>query len=222
MNKSIRKLRFERVSLSRLTRALEAINSLENLSIKSNYEWDQGEVDDISGKLMAKVKLVMASFGSTTSRDRFQKLKEQDRLQYKLLRDTDPEVARMVDDELRKNGQITYAVPESDSDIVKKFKDLYFELLEQKTKDSYKSNNFSQQSYKLNPRFNISRLSAKHNIDRLIWLGSEGKTHDEILSSESMYRAHPDPAKQNPLSNLKWDIDQGRVMQVQMSKTTIE
>ena len=111
-------------------------------------------------------------------------------------------------------------VPESDSDIVKKFKDLYFELLEQKSKDSFKSKNFAQQSYKLNPRFNISRLSAKHNIDRLIWLGSEGRTHDEILSLDSMYRAHPDPAKQNPLSNLKWDIDQGRVLQI--TKNSLE
>ncbi|MDC1526501.1 hypothetical protein N8453_01210, partial [bacterium] len=64
MNKSIRKLRFERVSRSRLTRALDAIDSLENLSNKSNYEWEQKEIDDISGRLMAKVKLVMASFGS--------------------------------------------------------------------------------------------------------------------------------------------------------------
>ena len=220
MNKSIRKLRFERVSRSRLMRALDAIDSLENLSNKSNYEWEQKEIDDISGRLMAKVKLVMASFGSTTPRDRFHKLIEQDRLQHKLLRETDPEVARIVDDELRKNGQITSAVPESDSDIVEKFKDLYFELLEQKSKDSFKSKSFDQQSYKLNPRFNISRLSAKHNIDRLIWLGSEGRTHDEILSSESMYRVHPDPAKQNPLSNLKWDIDQGRVLQI--TKNSLE
>ena len=36
MNKSIRKLRFERVSQNRLMRALEAIDSLENLSNKSN------------------------------------------------------------------------------------------------------------------------------------------------------------------------------------------
>ncbi|MFL2718798.1 MAG: hypothetical protein ACJ0FQ_05415 [Gammaproteobacteria bacterium] len=214
MNKSTRKLRFDRVSKNRLARALEAIDSLENLSNKSNYEWDQKEIDDISGKLMAKVKLVMASFGSSTPMDRFEKLQEQDRLQHKLLRDTDPEVARLVDDWLRKNGRMSSSPPESDSDIVRKFKDLYLELLEHRSKDSSKAQNFSQRLYKLNPRFNISRLSAKHNIDRLVWLGSEGKTHSEILSSNSMYRVHPDPAKQNPLLNLKWDIEQGRVLQI--------
>ena len=68
--------------------------------------------------------------------------------------------------------------------------------------------------HQLDPKFDVSRLSAKHNIDRLNWLGAEGKTYDEIIASNSKYRIHPDPAKQNPLSNLKWDINQGRVIKI--------
>lgn len=214
MVKSIRKERFERVSKNRLDRALDAIDSLENLSNKSNYEWDQREVDEISGKLMARVKLVMASFGSTTAGERFKKLREQDLLQYRLLKERDPEVFKMVKQQLEKYGHVLAV--ESATDIVKKFEDLYLELTTKEIKHTSSVKSLLDVRYKLNPAFNLSRLSAKHNIDRLKWLGDEGKTLEEILSLKSKYRVHPDPDphKQNPSANLQWDIDQGRVIKI--------
>lgn len=214
MKKSIRKLRFERVSQNRLQRALEAIDSLENLSNKSNYDWDQDQIDEISGVLMSKVKHVMASFGSSSPKDRFDKLLKQDQIQHRLLRLSDPEVAKLVDDHLRKHGQMASAVIETDSDIVEKFKTLYLELTEQNLKNSREQNRPEKYRYKLDPKFDVSRLTAKHNIDRLMWLGVKGKTYNEIIGPKSKYRIHPDPAKQNPLSNLKWDINQGRVIKI--------
>ena len=214
MKKSTRKLRFERVSQNRLQRALDAIDSLENLSNKSNYDWDQGQIDEISGVLMSKVKHVMASFGSSSPKDRFDKLLKQDQIQHRLLRLSDPEVAKMVDDHLRKHGQMASAVVETDSDIVEKFKKLYLELTQNNIKQPIQQSHLSNYRYKLDPKFDVSRLSAKHNIDRLNWLGAEGKTYHEIIGPNSKYRVHPDPAKQNPLSNLKWDINQGRVIKI--------
>lgn len=214
MKKSTRKLRFERVSQNRLQRALDAIDSLENLSNKSNYDWDQGQIDEISGVLMSKVKHVMASFGSSSPKDRFDKLLKQDQIQHRLLRLSDPEVAKMVDDHLRKHGQMASAVVETDSDIVEKFKKLYLELTQNNIKQPIQQNHLSNYQYKLDPKFDVSRLTAKHNIDRLNWLGAEGKTYHEIIGPNSKYRIHPDPAKQNPLSNLKWDINQGRVIKI--------
>jgi hypothetical protein len=214
MKKSTRKLRFERVSQNRLQRALDAIDSLENLSNKSNYDWDQGQIDEISGVLMSKVKHVMASFGSSSPKDRFDKLLKQDQIQHRLLRLSDPEVAKMVDDHLRKHGQMASAVVETDSDIVEKFKKLYLELTQNNIKQPTQQNHLSNYQYKLDPKFDVSRLTAKHNIDRLNWLGAEGKTYHEIIGPNSKYRIHPDPAKQNPLSNLKWDINQGRVIKI--------
>tara|TARA_B100000767_G_C19731951_1_gene522118 strand:+ start:419 stop:1066 length:648 start_codon:yes stop_codon:yes gene_type:complete len=214
MIKSRRKERFERVSKNRLERALQAIDSLENLSNQSNYEWAQREVDEISGKLMARVKLVMASFGSETAEERFDKLREQDLLQYRLLKEADPDVFQMVKLQLEKNGHIL--VIESDADIVKKFQILYEELTKQQTKDSSSLKDLLNERYQLNPAFNLSRLSAKHNIARLKWLGPTGRTLEEILSLNSMYRVHPDPDpyKQNPSANLKWDIEHGRVIKI--------
>ena len=214
MKKSTRKLRFERVSQNRLQRALDAIDSLENLSNKSNYDWDQGQIDEISGVLMSKVKHVMASFGSSSPKDRFDKLLKQDQIQHRILRLSDPEVAKMVDDHLRKHGQMASAVVETDSDIVEKFKKLYLELTQNNIKQPIQQNHLSNYLYKLDPKFDVSRLTAKHNIDRLNWLGAEGKTYHEIIGPNSKYRIHPDPAKQNPLSNLKWDMNQGRVIKI--------
>ena len=214
MKKSIRKLRFERVSQNRLQRALDAIDSLENLSNKSNYEWDQEKIDEISGILMSKVKHVMASFGSSSPKDRFDKLLKQDQIQHRLLRLSDPEVAKLVDDHLRKHGQMASAAVETDSDIVEKFKKLYLELTQQNIKKRIEQSHLSNYRYKLDPKFDVSRLTAKHNIDRLMWLGVDGKTYHEVIAPNSKYRIHPDPAKQNPLTNLKWDINQGRVIKL--------
>jgi hypothetical protein len=211
MKKSIRKLRFERVSQNRLQRALDAIDSLENLSNKSNYDWNQSQIDKISGVLMSRIKLVMASFGSTSPLERYNKLKEQDRIQYRLLKESDPEVYQLVSDDLKKHGHIPPS--ESDGDIVSQFKELYIDLIERKTRYSIETNSINERRFIVNPRFNSNRLIAKHNIDRLLWLGKKGRTYEEILSPDSLYRSHPDPAKRNPKANLKWDIDQGRVIE---------
>ena len=214
MEKSIRKVRFERVSQNRLKRALEAIDSLENLSNKSNYDWNQAQIDEISGVLMSRIKHVMASFGSSSPKDRFNKLLKQDQIQHRLLKLSDPEVAKMVDDHLRKYGQMASAAMDSDADIVEKFKKLYLELTQQNLKNPMDQSHLSAYRFKLDPKFDVSRLSAKHNIDRLMWLGAEGKTYQEIIALDSKYRTHPDSSKQNPISNLKWDINQGRVIKI--------
>ena len=45
MKNSIRKERFLRVSEKRLNRALAAIDSLKNLSSKSNYDYNKKEIN---------------------------------------------------------------------------------------------------------------------------------------------------------------------------------
>ena len=62
MQNSIRRERFLRVSQNRLERALTALDAIEKLANKSNYDYTLQEVNSMSGQLMAKVKLVMSSF----------------------------------------------------------------------------------------------------------------------------------------------------------------
>ena len=213
---STRKARFLRVSKNRLDRALSAISSIENLSNKSNYEYDQNEVNHISGRLMAKVKMVMSSFGSANAQDRFQRLIEQDQLQYDLLKKSDPAVYELVSEYLAGANPLQQAYANNKSqaqqeeELMDKFRNLYQEL-DQSTRLK-KNKNHEDDFFILDPEFDMQRLSARHNINRLLWL-KRGRTFKEITSRESPYRLHPDISKQNPLSNLRWDIREGRVIQ---------
>ena len=213
---SIRKQRFLRVSKNRLARAISAIGSIENLAHKSNYEYDQDEVNHISGRLMAKVKMVMSSFGSASAQDRFQRLIEQDKLQYDLLKETDPAVHELVSEYLNSSNPIHQAYSNNknqanqEDDLLNKFRNLYEELEQNVTPKNIK--NQEDDFFILDPEFDMQRLTARHNIERLLWL-RRGRTFKEITSSTSPYRLHPNRSKQNPLSNLRWDIKEGRVIQ---------
>tara|TARA_B110000008_G_C16884420_1_gene530263 strand:- start:57 stop:773 length:717 start_codon:yes stop_codon:yes gene_type:complete len=216
MNYSTRKERFIRVSKKRLDRALAAIDSLENLSNKANYEYSYDEINKISGKLMARVKLVMASFGSTNAEDRYQRLIEQDLIQYELLKNSDLEVYELVSKQLENYNPLN-AVYESnkqwrsnESELLERFRDLYKEL---ESKNKVKSSHSQEEDFFiLNPSFDLNNLRAKHNIDRIKWL-KIGRQYKEIVTIDSPYRIHPDSNKRDPIKNLKWDINQGRVIQ---------
>ena len=216
MNYSTRKERFIRVSKKRLDRALTAINSLENLSNKANYEYSYDEINKISGKLMARVKLVMASFGSTNAEDRYQRLIEQDLIQYELLKNSDLEVYELVSKQLEKYNPLNAAYESrkqrksTESELIDKFRDLYKEL-ENKDESKFRQSQ-EEDFFILNPSFELNNLRAKHNIDRLKWL-KNGRQYKEITAIDSPYRIHPDSSKRDPIKNLKWDINQGRIIQ---------
>lgn len=213
---STRKERFLRVSQNRLAKAISAIGSIENLANKSNYEYDQDEVNHISGRLMAKVKLVMSSFGSASAQDRFQRLVEQDQLQYDLLKDTDPAVYELVSEYLKSSNPIQQAYADNkiqaknEDDLLNQFRNLFEELQQNAMPKNIKKQD--DDFFILDPEFDMQKLTARHNIDRLLWL-RRGRTFKEITSRTSPYRLHPDRSKQNPLSNLRWDIKEGRVIQ---------
>ena len=216
MKNSIRKERFLRVSEKRLNRALAAIDSLKNLSSKSNYDYNKKEINHISGRLLAKVKLVMSSFGSFNAEERFQQLLDQDYIQFDLLKSSDPALYDLASKYL-KNGKMYTAwlrnnkKPETDENsLINKFKDLYTELENRNLSKS--SRNQNEDFFILNPEFSLDNLRARHNIDRIIWL-KNGRQYKDIVASDSPYRIHPDINKRKPIPNLKWDIKRNRVIQ---------
>jgi len=214
MNKSIRKERFIRVSSRRVDAAISAINALENLSNKNNYEWNQSEIDEISGSLMAQIKLVMAAFGSSSASERYQKLIEQDRLQLKLLEQSDPEVFKLATAQLHgKKLPIELKLDKNESELLNQFRKLYEELIKISLSSSNKLSSIEHDPndfFITDPRFNLSRLTAAHNHDRLEWM-QFGKTLREIQAKDSPYSNQPSGG--SSLSHLTWDIKQGRVIQ---------
>jgi len=235
MQNSIRRERFLRVSQNRLERALTALDAIEKLANKSNYDYTLQEVNSMSGQLMVKVKLVMSSFGSGSAAQRFQRLVEQDRLQYRLLRDSDPEVYELVSSVVDKNNPIKDAydsiqtsLEKNDQEtvtsttvdeILSKFKILFDDLITRNNKELSEASR-DDDFYILDPEFDMSRLTAPHNIKRLEWL-RRGRCFKEILSATSPYRDHPDPKKREPIANLRWDIKEGRVIQATNNKVII-
>ena len=238
MKISIRRDRFLKLSEKRLNKALAAIDSIENLSNKSNYDYEVDEINDMAGRLMARVKFVMSSFGSATAQDRFNRLIEQDVLQYQLLEREDPDVYKFIHEAFEKDTlKKSYVTKmqelnksseaKMEDELLNKFRSLYDEL-EQKLLHNKKSysvsskpmiprtlsylKNVDNDFFILDPEYEIRSLKATHNINRLLWL-KNGRTFKEIMDPGSPYNKHPDPKKTDPERNLKWDIDQGRVIQ---------
>ena len=158
----------------------------------------------------------MSSFGSINAEDRFQRLIEQDHIQFDLLKDSDPAVYELILPILKNGNPIQEAYiknknSKTDENLLfNKLKDLYLEL---ENRNLSKSNlNQNDNFYILNPKFSLVNLRARHNIDRLIWL-KNGQQYKDIIASDSPYRIHPDIKKCDPIANLKWDIKNNRVIQ---------
>ena len=226
MKISIRKERFLRVSKNRLERALAAIDSIEKLSNKSNYDYEESDINNISGRLMAKVKLVMSSFGSYSSVERFERLVEQDQLQYRLLKESDPEVYKLVQSYLANSNPINAAYTSiqnsksKEDELIEKLEHLYNQLLRKNNKNEY-NDHADDDFFILDPDFDMSRMRAQHNIDRLLWL-KRGRTFSDVISPNSPYKTYPDNEKTNPRSNLYWDISNGRVIEAANNKFQVK
>ena len=100
MGLSLRKERFNRVMANRKDRVIEALRSLANISNRNNYEFTDNEVTEVYGELLAELKDVFSNFITGSPRDRYQKLLDADRYQYKFLKDQDPEVYKLVEEQL--------------------------------------------------------------------------------------------------------------------------
>lgn len=100
MGLSIRKERFNRVMSNRKDRVIEALRSLANISNRNNYEFTNDEVTEVYGELLAELKDVFSNFNTGSPRERYQKLLDADRYQYRFLKDQDPEVYKLVEEQL--------------------------------------------------------------------------------------------------------------------------
>ena len=135
-------------------------------------------------------------------------------MQLKLLEQSDPEVFKLATAQLQgKKLPIELKLDKNESELLNQFRGLYQELIKAPLSSS---NQLSSTEHDPNdffitdPRFNLSRLTAAHNHDRLKWMQS-GKTLREIQANDSPYSNQPSGG--SPLSHLTWDIKQGRVIQ---------
>lgn len=90
--KRSRSEKFKELSKERLKNAKWRIRSIGKLSNRSNYAYEEEEVEEIFSTLMFELKTAMAKFGSGTVEDRFRRYFAIDFKQLSALEETDPEL----------------------------------------------------------------------------------------------------------------------------------
>ena len=90
--KESRSDKFKRLSDDRLDKAKWSIQSIGKLSDRSNYAYEEEEVNKILAELMFELKLAMSKFGKGSVEDRFKRYIDIDFKQIKATEETDPEL----------------------------------------------------------------------------------------------------------------------------------
>jgi len=94
MNK--RKERFKKLYPKRLKNAKWNIRSIGKLSERTNYVYEEKEVDEILSTLMFEIKAAISKFGSGSVEERFKRYIEIDLKQMKVIKETDPDLYKYI------------------------------------------------------------------------------------------------------------------------------
>lgn len=232
MGLSIRRERFLRVKERRLEKALAAIESLENLSNKANYEFNQTEVDEMYGLLLAQLKNVFASFFSNSDKEKYEQLIRADQLQYELLKTTEPGVYSFIEREIETaspeeketNEDIKNSARNYDAEFTEQAKQIenlktkimslekIVESNSKKLKRIETHQKFSPDStFILNPTFEIDKFRDHKQHNRFLWMKNV-RTYKQIIGQDSPYNKAENFS--NAADCLAWDIRHKRVIQM--------
>tara|TARA_S200000501_G_C20842906_1_gene752432 strand:+ start:863 stop:1564 length:702 start_codon:yes stop_codon:yes gene_type:complete len=232
MGLSIRRERFLRVKERRVENALAAIESLENLSNKTNYEFNQTEVDEMYGLLLAQLKNVFASFFSNSDKEKYEQLIRADQLQYELLKTTEPGVYSFIERDIETASPRESTKSEDIKNIIRASRAKFTEQAKQieslktklmslekivessskKLKRIETHGNFSPDStFILNPSFEIEEFRDHKQHKRFLWM-KNGRTYKQIIAKNSPYNKVKNFTKAEDC--LAWDIRHKRIMQM--------
>jgi hypothetical protein len=89
---SSRSERFKKLYPNRLKKAAWSIRSIGKLSNRTNYVYEDEEVDKILSTLMFELKAAISKFGKGTVEDRFKRYIQIDKKHLKVIGETDPEL----------------------------------------------------------------------------------------------------------------------------------
>jgi hypothetical protein len=101
---SSRSERFKKLYPKRLEKAVWSIRSIGKLSNRSNYVYEDEEVEKIFSILMFELKAAISKFGKGTVEERFKRYLEIDFKQLNVIKETDLELYDYIIDKFEKNG----------------------------------------------------------------------------------------------------------------------
>lgn len=102
MNK--RRERFKKLYPKRLKNAKWNIRSIGKLSERTNYVYEEEEVDEILSTLMFEIKAAISKFGSGSVEERFKRYIDIDLKHMKVIQETDPELYQYILQRLKPKG----------------------------------------------------------------------------------------------------------------------
>ena len=91
-----RRERFKKLYPKRLKNAKWNIRSIGKLSERTNYVYEEEEVDEILSTLMFEIKAAISKFGSGSVEERFKRYIKIDLKQMKVIKETDPDLYKYI------------------------------------------------------------------------------------------------------------------------------
>ena len=89
--KENRRERFLRLKQKREDGIVNELKKLGRLSVRSNYQYEQDEIDKLSFLLINLVKQTMTLFGTNSTKERYEKLLQMDVLEFRSIEENDPQ-----------------------------------------------------------------------------------------------------------------------------------
>jgi hypothetical protein len=99
-----RRERFKKLYPKRLKNAKWNIRSIGKLSERTNYVYEEDEVDEILSTLMFEIKAAISKFGSGSVEERFNRYIDIDLKHMKVIQETDPELYQYILQKLQPKG----------------------------------------------------------------------------------------------------------------------
>ena len=99
-----RRERFKKLYPKRLKNAKWNIRSIGKLSERTNYVYEEEEVDEILSTLMFEIKAAISKFGSGSVEERFNRYIDIDLKHMKVIKETDPELYQYILQKLQPKG----------------------------------------------------------------------------------------------------------------------
>ena len=172
MNK--RKERFKKLYPKRLKNAKWNIRSIGKLSERTNYVYEEEEVDEILSTLMFEIKAAISKFGSGSVEERFKRYIEIDLKQMKVIKETDPDLYKYI---LQKLQHSKGASLLEDYLKEKKEKASTQELFDPQPSDFLDVPSFLEQKY-LDEKFGTTEEIADRAL-RHVWKEMRENVHSE-------------------------------------------
>ena len=168
-----RRERFKKLYPKRLKNAKWNIRSIGKLSERTNYVYEEEEVDEILSTLMFEIKAAISKFGSGSVEERFKRYIDIDLKHMKVIQETDPELYQYILQRLKPKGASLL----EDYLKEKKEKASTQELFDPQPSDFLDVPSFLEQKY-LDEKFGTTEEIADRAL-RHVWKEMRENVHSE-------------------------------------------